>query len=70
MRIPGMRENHLCFSNEAGGREGAVFTRLLAVDLDGDTYDMSEEDFEQCPVFEKPGAVYGMLRQFVSNEVS
>jgi threonyl-tRNA synthetase len=50
-------------------RKPSEFTRYLLVDLDGEVFDVNPETYDQCAVFERHEAVYGLLRQFVSNEL-
>jgi threonyl-tRNA synthetase len=44
------------------------FERYMVVDLEGNTYDVTGADFDQCEVFAKPEPVYKLLRHFVGNE--
>jgi len=57
-------------AEEKPERKPSEFTRFVAVDLEGNTYEVSPKDFRKCPLFARPEPVYGMLRQFVSNELS
>ena len=48
-------------------RKPSEFTRWVVVDMDGNTHDITPDDFEKCAFFGKPG--YALLKQFVSNEL-
>ena len=50
-------------------RKPSEFVRFVAVGLEGEEYEVTPEDFRSCPLFRKKEPVYGMLRQFVSNEL-
>jgi threonyl-tRNA synthetase len=51
-------------------RKGSEFIRYVIVDLKGNTYEISPEDFGDCPVFSEKEKIYSLLKQFVSNELS
>ncbi len=51
-------------------RKPSEFTRFVVVDTDGNPFEITRENFERCPIFLKSESVYGILRQFVSNELS
>ena len=54
----------------ANERKPSEFTQFVIVDLEGGTYEVTPENFDQCPVFLHPESVYGLLHQFVTNELS
>jgi threonyl-tRNA synthetase len=56
-------------AEEKEERKPSEFVRFVAVDLEGKEYEVTPEDFRGCPLFQKKEPVYGMLRQFVSNEL-
>jgi threonyl-tRNA synthetase len=51
------------------GRKGSEFTRFVLADLDGNTYEISPDTFEQCPIFRQDALQYRLLQQFVANEL-
>ncbi|MEE9515854.1 MAG: threonyl-tRNA synthetase editing domain-containing protein, partial [Candidatus Adiutricales bacterium] len=55
-------------SKKADAREPSQFTRFVLADLDGRTFDVSRDNFDKSPIFQKSDEVYGLLKQFVSNE--
>ena len=54
---------------ETAKRKPSEFTRFVIADLDGETHEVSPEDFRACSLFGKKQPVYKMLSQFVSNEL-
>lgn len=50
-------------------RRPSEFTRFVLVDLDGNTFELSPTEFQECPLFSKNQPVYNLMRQFVSNEL-
>jgi len=50
-------------------RPGEAFVRYIAVDLDGKAFDISASDFQACPLFSGRSQSYGLLRQFIANEL-
>ena len=54
----------------APARKPSEFTRFVVADLEGNTFDVTTDDFATCPAFRNPQHVYGLLRQFVSNELA
>lgn len=51
------------------GRKPSEFTRYLLSDTDGNAFEVTPETHNQCPIFSRPEPVYGLLRQFVANEL-
>ncbi len=51
-------------------RKTSEFTRFVIVDTGGNAFDVTPENFAQCPIFLKSESVYNLLRQFVSNELA
>ena len=51
-------------------RKPSEFVRFVAVGLEGNSFEVTPEDFRNCPLFKRKEPVYGMLRQFVSNELA
>ncbi len=49
-------------------RKTSEFTRFVIVDTGGNAFDVTPENFAQCPIFLKSESVYNLLRQFVSSE--
>ena len=54
---------------EKAERKPSEFTRWVVVDLDGNTHEITPDDFAQCALFARPEPHYGLLKQFVSNEL-
>ena len=54
---------------EEAGRQGRGFVRFVMVDLEGHAIDIDPENAVDGEVFRRPEAVYGLLRQFVLNEL-
>ncbi len=50
-------------------RKNSEFVRFLVVDLDGNIYDISKNDFKTCPVFSESSLSYQLLEKFVTNEL-
>jgi threonyl-tRNA synthetase len=55
---------------EKAERKPSEFVRFTIADLEGKTFEVTERDFAECPVFAGPEPVYALLRQFVSNELT
>ncbi len=51
-------------------RKSSEFVRFVIADLEGNTYEVTPEDFAGCSVFSRKQPVYVMLKQFVSNELA
>lgn len=45
------------------------FHRFYIIDVDGREYEVTKADWDKCPVFEKEGLKYEMLKVFVRNEL-
>lgn len=56
-------------SHQKHARKPSEFVRFVICDLEGEVYDISPESFDQCSVFSRKNAQYGLLNQFVSNEL-
>ena len=50
-------------------REGSQFSEYYLVDIDGEAYPVTAENFKKSPVLKKKEPLYQMLRQFVQNEL-
>jgi len=46
------------------------FTKFYVVDVSGELYEITPENFQNCPIFSKKDFIYKMLKQFVSNELT
>jgi threonyl-tRNA synthetase len=55
-------------TNEQPERKGSEFVRFILADLDGNTYEVTPENFERCELFRNKSAPIQHLRQFVANE--
>jgi len=66
--FPGKEQERIV--KEKDKKKPAEFTRFIVVDLEGTSYEVTEKNFPECPVFSKKESVYKMLKQFVSNELS
>ncbi len=51
-------------------RKCSEFIGYLIADLKGNIYEVSPENFRDCPVFSEKEEIYSLLKQFVSNELS
>jgi threonyl-tRNA synthetase len=51
-------------------RKPSEFVRYVVVDAEGCAYEVTAEDFAQCPVLRQDGAAGEELRRFVENELS
>ena len=45
------------------------FHKFYIIDVDGKEYEVNKENWDKCPIFEKEGIKYEMLRIFVRNEL-
>ena len=45
------------------------FVRFVAVDLDGNAFDVEKDDYTTCPIFSRNSVRYSLLRQFAANEL-
>lgn len=54
---------------EKSERKPSEFVRWVVVDMDGNTSDVTPEDFAQNPLFKRKEPQYALLKQFVSNEL-
>ena len=52
------------------GRRPSDFVRFVLVGLEGQTHDVTPDDFAACPLLGRSEPVYKLLRQFVSNELA
>lgn len=50
-------------------RKGSEFVRFVLADLNGKSYEVAPENFEQCAIFQQDAPHYQLLRQFVTNEL-
>lgn len=50
-------------------RKPSEFTQFIVVDLDGNKYEVTPDNFTKCPALSRPEPVYALLKQFVSNEL-
>lgn len=50
--------------------KGDKFTRFVCVDVDGNTWDVTREDFRKCPIFNGKDETTQILKQFVTNELA
>jgi len=57
-------------AQRAEKRRPSEFTRFVIVDLAGEAFEITPEDFARCPVLARQEPVYGLLKRFVSNELS
>ncbi len=55
---------------EAKGRKPSEFVRFVVADLDGECLEVTPDDFGGCPAFGRPEPIYGLLHQFVANELT
>ena len=46
------------------------FTRFVLADVEGNTFDVTPENFAECPILSEDRPDYGLLKQFVSNELT
>ena len=56
-------------SKEKAERKPSEFVRWVIADMDGNTHEVTPEDYAKCPVFGRPELQYSLLKQFVSNEL-
>ncbi len=55
---------------EVGKAEGAGrFTRFILLGVDGEEYEVTPQNWRDCPIFAKPGHVFKLLWTFVRNEL-
>ncbi len=45
------------------------FHKFYIIDVDGEEYEVTKAEWDRCPVFEKEGLKYEMLKVFVRNEL-
>ncbi|MCE5321813.1 hypothetical protein LLG46_00700 [bacterium] len=50
-------------------RKPSEFTRFVIADLRGNQYEVTADSYAKCPALRRHEPVYGLLRQFVSNEL-
>jgi len=53
---------------EEGKVKGEKFHRFIVVDVDGNTYEITRENWKECELWKK-GGIYELLRIFVRNEI-
>lgn len=51
-------------------RKPSEFTRFIVIDMDGTEYEVTPEDFHNCPILDKNRPGYASVRQFVNNELA
>ena len=51
-------------------RKPSEFTRFVVADLEGNTFEVTTEDFGRCPVFSGSNPAYARLKPFVANELA
>lgn len=56
--------------SEEKSRKGSEFIKFILSDLEGKIFEINPEDFQDCPVFSDKNPVYGLLKQFISNELA
>ncbi len=55
--------------SERKQRRPSEFVKLVIADIDAGIWEVTPEDFRECPVFERPEEAYALLGRFVSNEL-
>lgn len=56
-------------AREKAERKPSEFTRFVIVDLEGNAFDVTQDNFAECPAFSQPEPQFALLKQFVSNEL-
>lgn len=51
------------------GKKPSEFVRFVVVSRDGQTWEVTRDNYEECPLFTNPDEPTAMLRQFVRNEL-